>query len=70
MESGRHYDECYGLAFAQNLKNKDIAEGGSKGVLLVRIPAKYAERQQMVLRKAVKAGVDGIIDLISQEESD
>ena len=27
MESGRHYDECYGLAFAQSLKNKDIAEG-------------------------------------------
>ena len=36
----------------------------------MRIPAKYAERQQMVLRKAVKCGVDGIIDLISQDAED
>ena len=30
LESGRHYDECYGLSFAQQMKNKDIPEGGSK----------------------------------------
>merc|ERR1712157_694918 len=24
LESARQYDECYGLAFAQQLKNKDI----------------------------------------------
>jgi len=24
LESARHYDECYGLAFAQQLKNKDM----------------------------------------------
>jgi hypothetical protein len=33
--AARHYEECYGLAFAQQLKNKDIPEGGSKAVNLV-----------------------------------
>eukprot|EP00929_Paragymnodinium_shiwhaense_P023249 TRINITY_DN14602_c0_g1_i1.p1 TRINITY_DN14602_c0_g1~~TRINITY_DN14602_c0_g1_i1.p1 ORF type:complete len:1184 (-),score=307.56 TRINITY_DN14602_c0_g1_i1:349-3900(-) len=28
------FDECYNLAFTQNNKNKDIPEGGSKGVIL------------------------------------
>lgn len=35
IEAGRQFDECYALAFAQQLKNKDIPEGGSKAVLLV-----------------------------------
>ena len=35
LESERLYDEVYGLAHAQNLKNKDIPEGGSKAVILV-----------------------------------
>ena len=26
LESGNQYDECYGLAYAQQLKNKDIPE--------------------------------------------
>lgn len=35
IEAGRQFDECYALAYAQQLKNKDIPEGGSKAVLLV-----------------------------------
>ena len=35
VESARHFNECYDLAFGQQLKNKDIAEGGSKAVALV-----------------------------------
>lgn len=34
LERDRLYDEVYGLAFAQHLKNKDIPEGGAKGVIL------------------------------------
>ena len=34
-ESRRHYMECFGLSWAQQLKNKDIPEGGSKAVCLV-----------------------------------
>jgi glutamate dehydrogenase len=33
-ESSRIYDEVYGLSFAQQLKNKDIPEGGAKAVIL------------------------------------
>jgi glutamate dehydrogenase len=36
LESARHYDQCYGLALAQQLKNKDIPEGGSKAVVLIQ----------------------------------
>lgn len=36
LETERLYDEVYGLAHAQQLKNKDIPEGGSKGVILAR----------------------------------
>ncbi|MEC8024275.1 MAG: hypothetical protein VX223_10100, partial [Myxococcota bacterium] len=54
-ESERLYDECWGLAFAQQLKNKDIPEGGSKGVMLAE-PGAEVDR-------LVKAVGDGIIDL-------
>ena len=36
LESERLYDEAYNLAYAQQLKNQDISEGGAKGVLLVQ----------------------------------
>ena len=54
-ESERLYDECWGLANAQQLKNKDIPEGGSKGVILAEPGAEVA--------RLVKAVGDGIIDL-------
>ena len=31
LESTRLFDETYGLSYAQQLKNKDIPEGGAKG---------------------------------------
>jgi len=36
LRSCNHYNECYGLASTQQAKNKDIAEGGSKAVCLVK----------------------------------
>ncbi len=56
LESERHYDECYGLAAAQQLKNKDIPEGGSKGVILARPGADF---DQVGL-----AFADALLDLI------
>jgi hypothetical protein len=53
--------ECYHLAAAQELKNKDIPEGGAKAVVLVE-PGKT----QATL--AVKAFSDGILDLTCQNE--
>jgi glutamate dehydrogenase len=64
LESGRHYDECYGLAFAQQMKNKDIPEGGSKCVCLVDAVGMSPTNKNFVMRKSLKAFTDTILDLI------
>jgi glutamate dehydrogenase len=51
------FDEVNGLSSAQQLKNKDIPEGGSKCVLVVR-PG--GDRHH-----AVKSAVSGLLDLIT-----
>jgi len=58
-EADRLYDEVYGLAYAQQQKNKDIPEGGSKCAILVE-PAADATR-------CVKSFVDGLLDLITTD---
>lgn len=63
LESARHYDECYGLAFAQQLKNKDIPEGGGKAVSLIDTNDLTRASRDYVMRKAVKAFTDTILDL-------
>ena len=55
-ETERLYDEAYGLASAQQLKNKDIPEGGSKAAILVHPHEKCG--------RSVKAFVDSLLDLI------
>ncbi len=60
-ESERLYDEAYGLAFAQQLKNKDIPEGGAKAAIILEPPAET--------NRSVKAFVDGLLDLITPEGS-
>ncbi|KAJ8604969.1 hypothetical protein CTAYLR_006901 [Chrysophaeum taylorii] len=76
-EASRHFDECFNLAFAQQLKNKDIPEGGSKAVLLLDTltPDGREDYDDDVLvdetvtlkhyacRQAVKAFTDSILDL-------
>lgn len=64
LESARQYDECYGLAFAQQLKNKDIPEGGSKAVCLIDTNDVRHGTRDFVLRKSVKAFTDSVLDLI------
>lgn len=68
LESARHYDECYGLAFAQQLKNKDIPEGGSKAVCLIDTNNILNGTRDYVLRKSVKAMTDSILDLVVDTE--
>jgi glutamate dehydrogenase len=50
------FDEVYGLSHAQQLKNKDIPEGGSKAVLLLKPDG---HRQQ-----AVRGAVNALLDLL------
>ncbi|MGI9015072.1 MAG: NAD-glutamate dehydrogenase domain-containing protein [Phycisphaerales bacterium] len=58
-EGERLYDEAYGLAYAQQLKNKDIPEGGAKAVILVE-PGDSISR-------CFKAFGDALLDLITPE---
>ena len=60
-EAERLYDEAYGLAHAQQLKNKDIPEGGSKAAVLVEPEAR--------VDRAIKGFVDSLLDLITPEET-
>lgn len=68
IESARQFDEAYGLAYAQQLKNKDIPEGGSKAVVLVDTVNVQAKSRDFAKRKAVKGFVDGLLDLITETE--
>jgi glutamate dehydrogenase len=58
-ENERLYDEAYGLAYAQQLKNKDIPEGGAKAAILLDPTAE--------LPRSVKAFVDAVLDLITPD---
>jgi glutamate dehydrogenase len=61
-ESSRIYDEVYGLSSAQELKNKDIPEGGSKAVVLVDVARAYDG--YVATRAALKFFTNSILDLI------
>ncbi|KAL1871445.1 hypothetical protein VTK73DRAFT_2053 [Phialemonium thermophilum] len=52
------FDENYGLASTQQRKNKDIPEGGSKGVILLD------PKQQDKAREAFEKYIDSILDLL------
>ena len=54
------FDEVIGLSYAQQMKNKDIPEGGSKAVIVV---APGADR-----RTAAIGAVDSILNLITTEK--
>ena len=57
FESTRAFDEVYRLSSAQQLKNKDIAEGGAKAVVVLK-PDVQAERTG-------RDFVDGLFDLVT-----
>ncbi len=54
------FDEVYGLSYAQQMKNKDIPEGGSKAVVVLR-PGGYRDQ-------AVKGAVNALMDLLVYED--
>lgn len=57
------FDENYGLASTQQRKNKDIPEGGSKGVILLD------PKQQNRTREAFEKYIDSILDLLLPAET-
>lgn len=54
------FDEVYGLSHAQQLKNKDIPEGGSKAVLVLK-PGGHRDQ-------AVKGSVNALLDLLVEDD--
>ena len=56
------FDEVYGLSYAQQLKNKDIPEGGSKAVLLVKNKADH--------ERALKGSINAFLDLLVTEDEE
>jgi glutamate dehydrogenase len=52
------FDESYGLAHTQQFKNKDIPEGGSKGVIL--LDAQHQDKGRLAFEKYI----DSIMDLL------
>lgn len=62
-ESRRHFQECFGLSWAQQLKNKDIPEGGAKAVCLVT-PQPGEDRTEL-MHGCVKRMTDAMLDLIT-----
>lgn len=70
------FDENYGLARTQHLKNKDIPEGGAKGTILPNVDAdprlcfkQYVDALLDLLIRGVTPGVkEDIVDLVGHEE--
>ncbi|MBP9707504.1 MAG: NAD-glutamate dehydrogenase [Oligoflexales bacterium] len=54
------FDEVYGLSHAQQLKNKDIPEGGSKGVILI---TPGASKDQ-----AIRGSINALLDLLVPDD--
>ncbi len=54
------FDEVYGLSHAQQLKNKDIPEGGSKAVMILKLNSNRD--------RAAKGAVNALLDLLVRQE--
>jgi glutamate dehydrogenase len=47
------FTECYHLALTQHMKNKDIPEGGAKGIIFLN-PLKYLESELLVFKRELE----------------
>lgn len=67
-ERNNVFTECYNLAFTQHMKNKDIPEGGSKGIIFLN-PLERSESESLILKREMEvAHIDPeIIDNKIQE---
>lgn len=54
QERNNVFTECYNLAWTQQKKNKDIPEGGSKGIIFLR-PSDRLESETFILQRELAA---------------
>lgn len=53
IERNTAFTECYNLAFTQQMKNKDIPEGGAKGIILLK-PYDRLDSETAILRRELQ----------------
>lgn len=53
-ERNNVFIECYNLALTQHMKNKDIPEGGSKGIIFLN-PLERRDSESLILQKELEA---------------
>jgi glutamate dehydrogenase len=64
-ERNNVFTECYNLALTQHMKNKDIPEGGSKGIIFLN-PHERRESEVFILQKELEtSGID--IEIIEKK---
>lgn len=77
VNSQRAFDEVYRLSHTQNFKNKDIPEGGSKGVILLDQTSNRDEAARLTRNSFMRymdsfldilLSNDRVVDRLSQEE--
>eukprot|EP00927_Polykrikos_kofoidii_P043178 TRINITY_DN37229_c0_g1_i1.p1 TRINITY_DN37229_c0_g1~~TRINITY_DN37229_c0_g1_i1.p1 ORF type:complete len:1141 (-),score=172.66 TRINITY_DN37229_c0_g1_i1:118-3540(-) len=56
------FDECYSLALTQQNKNKDIPEGGSKGVILPNSTLLCSQRAEVAMKSCFLRYFDALLD--------
>ena len=66
-ESSKHFDEVYNLSYAQQLKNKDIPEGGAKAVIILNTPGIHKDAKFFAIRKSIRAFTDSVFDLMVKD---
>ncbi|MBM3197702.1 MAG: glutamate dehydrogenase [Chlamydiae bacterium] len=57
LERSSIFCECYQLAYTQQKKNKDIPEGGAKGVLFLEVHKQIEQEQELTVEELCKEGV-------------
>ncbi len=58
IERNNVYSECYNLAYTQQKKNKDIPEGGAKGVILLQSFEQIQNEEELLQRELETAGIE------------
>lgn len=57
-ERGNVFFECYHLAYTQDKKNKDIPEGGAKGVIFLKPYDRLAEEVAIFSHELIESGLE------------
>ncbi len=68
FERNNVFTECYNLAYTQHMKNKDIPEGGSKGIIFLR-PYERIESEAIILEKELEISRFDILEIQKKIES-